>query len=239
HTLRHNLNRQQTRVRLFESGLRFLPEASGLKQKAMFAGLVFGDALPEQWGSAARPVDFFDLKGDVEQLLDRGPGRQAVRFEAAEHPALHPGQSARLVRDGQCIGWIGALHPRHEEALDLPARVYLFELSLEALMQHPQARYVPSSRFPAVRRDLAFVVETSVSAATLIDTLREAAPPVVRDIALFDVYQGQGIAPGNKSLALSLTIQDFDRTLNDSDVQSVVDGILAHLKSTLNVTLRE
>lgn len=239
HTLRHNLNRQQTRVRLFESGLRFLPEASGLKQEAMFAGLVFGDALPEQWGSAARPVDFFDLKGDVEQLLDRGPGRQAVRFEAAEHPALHPGQSARLVRDGQCIGWIGALHPRHEEALDLPARVYLFELSLEALMQHPQARYVPSSRFPAVRRDLAFVVETSVSAATLIDTLREAAPPVVRDIALFDVYQGQGIAPGNKSLALSLTIQDFDRTLNDSDVQSVVDGILAHLKSTLNVTLRE
>jgi phenylalanyl-tRNA synthetase beta chain len=233
--LRHNLNRQQPRVRLFESGLRFLPQGRSVDQQPMIAGVIYGSCYPEQWGVAARVVDFFDLKGDVEALL---PAGVAVEFVATPHPVLHPGRSAELRLDGVHAGWLGALHPQIESALDLSG-VYLFEIALSALTQAKLPHFAALSRFPAIRRDLAFVVKREVAVADFIATVRRVAPETLREVVLFDLYQGEHIDTSSKSIAFGITLQAQSRTLIDAEVEQAVATIVAAVAEKYGATLRE
>lgn len=236
--LEHNRKRQQPRVRLFETGLRFLGTDAGLVQDTRIGGVVCGDALPEQWGEPARALDFFDVKGDVDALLAVSGEAGAIRYAAAEHPALHPGQSARILRDGVAIGWIGLVHPAVEKQLDLGGRVYAFELDLAATARARVPAYAELSKFPAVRRDLAVVVGEDVAAGKVHALIRARAGEWLRESWLFDVYRGKGMEEGRKSLAFGLILQDFSRTLADSDVDSVISGIVAGLHDEFGATLR-
>lgn len=235
---RHNLNRQVEQVRLFESGVKFSLQGIDIKEEKVLAGIVCGAANPRQWALAARPVDFADIKGDVESLLALG-GLGGWRFVPAEHPALHPGQAARIEREGRVAGWIGALHPRVLQALDLETAVYLFELDLAALSQRRRPKALPVSPYPAVQRDLAVVVEEDVSAQRLLETVQQAAGSVLQEVRLFDIYRGPGIDSGRKSVALSLILQDSSRTLTDEAVDRIMADVISGLRAALGAVLRE
>src|SRR5690606_14635459 len=188
--VQHNQNRQQARVRLFESGLRFVPLAGGeLQQQPMLSGIATGTRLPEGWANGSDKLDFHDVKGDVEALLGQGGALDDFRFEPAEHPALHPGQCARILRDGELVGWLGALHPQIVDRLDLHGPVFVFELALEGMVAGRLPRFSELSRFPEVRRDIAVLVDQSVAAGDLLEDIREQAGPVLKNLRLFDVYQ--------------------------------------------------
>ncbi len=229
-TLRHNLNRQQERVRIFELGRVY---ASQVLQPMKLGGLIYGDVQPEQWGAAARRVDFFDLKGDLERLfghaLDTRPGA---------HPALHPGQSAELWVNGEAIGWVGALHPRLVQAFGLPSAPVLFELDSQVLAQRSLPRHAALSRFPQVRRDLAFVLDSRTPAGELLAALRERAPAQVRSIEVFDEYRGKGVAENQKSLAIRVVMQDTERTLMDQEVEEAVQQLVNTALRQCNAQLR-
>jgi phenylalanyl-tRNA synthetase beta chain len=236
--LSYNQKRQRPRVRLFEHGLNFVPTDNGLQQDGYLGGVVAGAALPEQWGTPVRPVDFFDLKADVEALLVLTGEPEAFRFVAAQQSALHPGQSARIERGELIVGWIGALHPHLVRTFNLEGDVFVFELRLSAL----QAACVPSfgelSRFPASRRDIAIVVDEAVTAHAIYRYIRERGGRLLRDVRIFDVYRGKGVSEGRKSLALGLILQDFSRNLTDQIVEETVSGIIAGLTEQFGATLR-
>ena len=232
-TLRHNLNRQHERVRIFELGRVFLSTDNKLDQPMRLGGLVIGSATPEQWASPARAVDFFDVKSDLERLFD-----SALDTWRGEHPALHPGQTAQLLLNGQPIGWLGALHPRLVQEFDLPAAPILFELDLEALTHLPLPRHQPISRFPHVRRDLAFVMDAAIPAGDVLATLQQAATEIILELALFDQYRGKGIAPNQKSLAFRVVMQDTQRTLTDAEVEDAVAKLADAVLRQFNATLR-
>jgi len=237
-TLRHNANRQQNRVRLFETGINFIPEGNDFKQNKQIAGLAWGAAEPEQWDGRSRAVDFFDVKADVEALLRLG-GKQGMRFEAAAHPALHPGQCARIHdQEGPC-GWLGRIHPETADALDLPADAYLFELEMDKVASARVPAYAPVSRYPSVRRDLAFVVDESQSAESLVEAAREAAGDSLQEVRVFDVYQGKGVDSGRKSVAFGLILQDSSRTLTDEDTDKVVSVVRETLERRFGATVRD
>ncbi|MCD6007090.1 phenylalanine--tRNA ligase subunit beta [Halomonas sp. IOP_31] len=236
--LMHNLNRQQQRVRLFESGLVFRGDLDSLEQTAMLGGLVCGPRDPEGWAARRDDVDFFDLKGDLESLLAMGGNRDAWRFEPAEHPALHPGQTAAVLHLGQRVGWIGALHPAVRAELGLKSDPLVFEIELDRLVRGRLPRFAALSRYPEVRRDLALVVDESVAVQALLDTLRDQAGEWLTDLHLFDVYQGAGIAEGYKSVALGLTWQHPSRTLNDEEINQLVEAIVAESRQRLGAELR-
>ncbi|MAY10197.1 MAG: phenylalanine--tRNA ligase subunit beta [Alcanivorax sp.] len=233
-----NLNRQIDRLRLFETGLRFVPGDDGLNQEPMIAGLLYGSAEPAHWQAKARQVDFYDLKGDVEALVALSDAT-AFQVRPGQHPALHPGQCAELVRDGAVVGYLGKLHPRLAKDLDLPKDLYLFELALAPLRDGLLPRFQPVSDQPRVQRDLAFVMDDQVAAGDLIAAVRAACDERLRDVRLFDVYQGEHIEPGRKSLALTLTFQDPSRTLRDAQVNDLVEQVVIQLKQQFNATLRD
>jgi phenylalanyl-tRNA synthetase beta chain len=236
----HNANRQATRVRLFEIGLRFIETASGLDQTGAVAGLIAGPRSPEQWAVAGTPVDFFDLKADVEALLAINGSAGAFRFEPAEHPALHPGQSARLLRAGQPIGWLGRLHPALEAELGLDDSPLLFEIELAALTAGRVPAYAEVSRFPSVRRDIAVVLPQAVPVADILATTRAAcAQAPVQDLLVFDVYQGAGVSEGFKSVALGITLAATERTLTDADVDPLIARVLHALAEAHQAHLRD
>jgi len=241
--LRYNLNRQQDRLRLFETGLVFRPGAgegvASIDQHAQIGGVLVGDHLPRQWGSPARKVDFFDLKGDVEALLAIGGEADAYRFEAARHPALHPGQCARVLRDGEPVGWLGALHPALEQRLDLPAGVFLFELKLTPLLSARIPAFTALSRFPGRRRDLALLVSDKVPSDRVMDCIRAGVGDLLAELNLFDVYTGKGIEPGYKSLALGLSLQAGDHTLEDAEVETVIGALMTRLEAETGAVLRD
>ncbi|GIZ13327.1 phenylalanine--tRNA ligase subunit beta [Pseudomonas sp. NCCP-436] len=237
--LQHNLNRQQSRVRLFESGLRFVGQLDGLKQEAMLAGVITGSRLPEGWANARESVDFYDLKADVEALLGYAGAADAFRFVPGEHPALHPGQTARIEREGRLVGYMGALHPEMAKALDLDQPVFVFELVLAEVAAGRMPAFRELSRFPEVRRDLALLVDREQPAEAVLEAIREAAGEWLTDLRLFDVYQGKGIDPHRKSLAVGLTWQHPSRTLNDDEVSTSTQNILTCLEQRFNATLRK
>lgn len=237
--LQHNLNRQQSRVRLFESGLRFVGQLEGLKQEAMIAGVVCGKRLPEAWAHGREGVDFYDVKADVEALLGAAGALDAFSFVPGEHPALHPGQTARIERDGKLVGYLGAIHPELAKSLDLGQSVYLFELVLAEVMSGRLPTFSELSRFPEVRRDLAVLVDREVAAEAVLDTIREAAGEWLTELRLFDVYHGKGIDPLRKSLAVGLTWQHPSRTLNDDEVNTTTQNIVTSLEGRFNATLRK
>lgn len=234
--LRYNRNRQQNRIRIFEIGRRFVTQPAA-REEGMLAGAVAGAAVPEQWGLPRREVDFYDVKSDVEAVLALTGRSGDVRFVPAVHPALHPGQSAAIHLGGEGVGWIGTLHPALQARLDI-GKVVLFELRLDALLERRIPAFVEISRYPAVRRDLAVVVPETTEAQTVLDAVRRAAGPLLTNLQLFDVYRGEGIDSGRKSLALGLTFQDSSRTLRESEVDALEAQVIEALQASLGAQLR-
>ncbi|WP_193164729.1 phenylalanine--tRNA ligase subunit beta [Microbulbifer hainanensis] len=236
--LQYNLNRQQGRVRLFETGLRFVPAGEQLQQEPMIAGLAYGPRFAENWTGGKDWVDFYDVKADVEALLDNLGAGDAFRFAAGQHPALHPGQCATIFRGDVEVGVIGALHPQLQKQLDLPKTAFVFELSLEGLGEARVPAFKPLSKFPEVRRDLALLIDADVPAASVMDCVVEAAGETLTDLNIFDVYQGKGIDFNRKSVALGLTFQHPSRTLNDDEINAAVDAVVGLLEQKYNASLR-
>ncbi len=235
----HNLNRQQSRVRLFESGLRFIPGDSGLpEQDAMLAGVITGRRNPESWSENGEAVDFYDLKGDVESVLALTGNAAKASFVKAEHPALHPGQTAAICINGESIGFIGAIHPVLQRSMDFTQTLYLFELKLSAITAGELPKFTELSKFPEVRRDLAILINREIEAETVLETVRAAAGSYLRNLRLFDIYEGKGIDLKEKSLALGLTYQHSSRTLNEDEVNASVDNVVNQLQQQLGATLR-
>ncbi|MDB5985039.1 MAG: phenylalanine--tRNA ligase subunit beta [Nevskia sp.] len=235
-TWQYNRQRQTARAKLFELGACFAPDGAGSRETIRIGGLVAGAALPEQWGEKSRPADFYDAKADVAAML---PASGAVfRFVAAAHPALHPGQSARILRGDTAIGWLGALHPRLTQTLDLGSAPILFELDWNALrdVRLPAPDAVPD--LPHSRRDLALLVAEEISADMLLAAVREAAGPLLRSASVFDVYRGAGLAPGHKSIAMGLIFQDSSRTLSLDEIDAAVGEIAASISTKLGASVR-
>ena len=229
-TLRYNLNRQQDRVRIFELGRVY---ASLAEQPMKLGGLIFGASEPEQWGSPARDVDFFDLKGDLERVLGG-----EIDTRPAAHPALHPGQSAELWIDNRSIGRVGALHPRLVQTYGLAAAPVLFEIDAAQVAKRVLPRHASLSRYPQVRRDLALVVGVETPAGELLAALRENAPTQVRSIDVFDDYRGKGLGENQKSLAIRVVMQDTQRTLTDQEVDDAVRQLVETARRQCNASLR-
>ncbi|CUU23900.1 phenylalanine--tRNA ligase subunit beta [Duffyella gerundensis] len=238
----YNQNRQQSRVRLFESGLRFVPDTQadlGIRQEVMLAGVLTGTRNEEHWDLARQAVDFYDLKGDLESVLELTGKMDAISFRAEANPALHPGQSAAIYLHDERIGFIGVVHPELERKLDLNGRTLVFELLWNKLADRvlPEAREI--SRFPANRRDIAVVVAESVPAADIIAECKKVGVNQIVGVNLFDVYRGKGVNEGEKSLAISLILQDTSRTLEDEEIAATVAKCVAALKERFQATLRD
>ena len=253
-----NANRQERRVRLFETGLRFRrdpalrarigdvegwgdrgrDQVADVDQERCIAAVAMGPTHPEQWGSAARDADFFDLKSDVEALLGLTGQPERFSFAPVVHPALHPAQTA-AIRDGdEPVGLIGALHPNVRRELGLPAPVFVFEIALAALSTARLPGYVPVSRYPSVRRDLAVIVDDGVAVDRILDGVRRGAPATLNDAAVFDLYRGEGVGAGKKSVAIGLTFRSDSRTLDDTEVDGLIEAIVAGLEAELGAALR-
>ncbi len=237
-TLVHNQNRQQMRARLFETGLVFNNINNKIEQVVKVGCLICGEQVPEQWGSASRPVDFFDIKGDAELLLAMGAEQQVISFQAAEHPALQKGQTARILRGTHPVGWVGALHPKLVHGLDITGKVFLLELDYAQVKETVIPAVAELSRFPAVRRDLAILIGQEVSAEAVQQVLRATAGQDLYELQLFDLYQGDKIQKGKKSLALGLTFQHPSRTLADADINPIIDSCIKALEAKFNAELR-
>ena len=237
----YNQKRQQGRVRLFESGLRFIPdktEKTGVKQELVISGVVCGLVADENWDNSTRTIDFFDVKADVENLLNCA-GVQNYCFKSASHSALHPGQCAEILIGDTLVGYIGAIHPQFEKSLGLNGRSFVFELEINALgvKKLPLAQEI--SKFPANRRDIAIVVDDDKVVGDILSCIEKFGANQLVGLNLFDVYRGKGIAQGKKSLAISLILQDKTKTLQEIDIQATVDGILARLSQKFQASLRD
>ena len=241
--IRYNMARKQSRVRVFEVGRVFLRDAAvkdgdltvaGLRQPMHIAAAASGTAEEEQWGIGARGVDFFDLKADVEALA----WPRVPLFEAGVHPALHPGRSARVLLDGQAIGWIGELHPRWQAKFELPHPAVLFELAAQSLqaMPVPHPRHPP--RFPAVVRDIAILVDSGVPVQALLDAIQAEKPAILRSLHLFDLYHGKSLPVGQKSLAFRIVMQDTEKTLTDAQADFAIAQVVDLLVRRFGGTLR-
>lgn len=234
-----NRKRQIDRVRVFETGRCFRRTPSGapvagFDQPMRLAALAWGDVAPEQWGVPSRPVDFYDVKADLEALFAPLP----LAFEVASHAALHPGRCAAVMLDGQRVGVLGELHPQWVQQYELGCAPVLFELELEALLTGNLPRYAEVSRLPSVRRDIALVVPVEVKAGELLSCLKQAAPAIVVDLASFDLYQGKGLAEGEKSIAFRIVMQDTARTLEDRDTDATVATLVAAAHEKFGARLR-
>ena len=238
----YNQNRQQNRVRLFETGLRFVPDANaefGIRQEFVLAGVITGTAKSESWTGKAENVDFFDLKGDLESILSLTEVGNRVKFVAKAHSALHPGQSASIELDGKEIGFIGTIHPLIAQKLGLNGKAVVFEILWDAIANRRVVQAKEISKFPANRRDLALVVADNVPAGDIIEACKQAGGEKLTQVNLFDVYQGIGVASGHKSLAISLTIQDNEKTLEDDEINAVISAVLNEVKQRFNAELRD
>lgn len=231
-----NQRRQQPRVRLFETGRRF--DAAGAETPVV-AGVAAGAALPTQWGVAATTVDFFDIKADVEALLTLTGDGASFRFVSEAHPSLHPGQSAAIYRADRRVGWLGTLHPEQAKRLDLTYPVVLFEIELLEGLAARVPQFQEISKYPAISRDIAVIVDEAVTVEALRQLVREQAGALLKDLALLSVYRGQQIEKGKKSIALGLNLQDTSRTLTDQDADALVSQVVASLSREFNATIRD
>ena len=233
--LRNNVSRQQDRVRLFEMGLCFVP-GDVVVQEQMLGGLIWGRRHPESWVHTDEHVDFFDVKGDVERLFEWS-GEKAVCRPIAD-PVLHPGQAAEIVVAGVTVGRLGRLHPEVERRLDLGEGIFVFEISATALLNRRRRQHRELSRYPRVRRDLALVVDQSVSAATIADIVHQTLGDVLIDFRLFDLYQGKGIDSNEKSLAVGLTLQHPSATLTEEEIGHYTHQVITALERDVGARLR-
>jgi phenylalanyl-tRNA synthetase beta chain len=235
-TLRVNLNRQQERVRLFESGLCFVPGGE-LRQEHRVAGVCCGPRVATNWAQAAESVDFFDVKGVVQRLFD-WTGVPGISYAPLQDPVLHPGQAAEVRVRNVAVGRLGRLHPEIESVLDITKAVYLFEITIEVLLERAARTHRGVSRYPSVRRDLALVVATDVPAAAVETVVRETLGEILIDFTLFDVYQGKGIDSNEKSLAVGLTLQDASATLTEDRIARCTRDVVQALERAVGARLR-
>jgi phenylalanyl-tRNA synthetase beta chain len=232
-TLCYNLNRKQDRAFLFEIGAVFHQVDGAYQETARISGLAYGSAKPEQWAATNADIDFFDVKANVNALIGK-----ACSYEKAEHNALHPGQSARILLNGKAIGWLGKLHPKWQQHYDLPKSTYLFELDASAVLSRQLPAYQEVSKLLPLRRDIAIVLDENIAVEAVLSAIRKASIPLVQDVALFDLYQGKGIADNKKSLALSVLMHDTQKTLTDSDADTVMTNLLQLLANNFDAALR-
>jgi len=237
-TLSYNLNRQRERVRLFEEGLVFERRDGAITQTRKLAGLVYGSVNPISWNQPKQAVDFYDIKGAVESLLNLGLGAGAYEFVKGEHSALHPGQCAEVRCKGEPIGFVGALHPRLQRHFGFPSKAYLFELDTAALVEGRLPAASALSRYPEVSRDLSVVVSAGIAASDLAACIRVNAGDDLTELTTFDVYEGPGVGEGRKSIAFGLTWQHPSRTLSDEEISAIIAKCIKALESEFNAELR-
>ncbi|MEN8108395.1 MAG: phenylalanine--tRNA ligase subunit beta [Pseudomonadota bacterium] len=236
----YNLNRQRNRLRLFEYGLRFFSEAGAIRQDVVIGAVLSGSRTPEYWNDADdAAVDFYDIKGDVEAILELTGRADHFHFVSSTHPALHPGQSAVIRSQDGDIGWIGRIHPALVKQHDLDAATYVFQLEFAALHAGRLAQFSSISRYPSIRRDLAVVIDAEVPVEALQGVVHDAAGELLQELLIFDVYQGEGVETGRKSIAFGLILQDSSRTLTDEDIEALVTRVTGRLADTIGATLRE
>ncbi|MEI5529467.1 phenylalanine--tRNA ligase subunit beta [Acinetobacter baumannii] len=237
--VQYNLNRQQSRVRFFELGLRFDYQKANsiqdLKQIPTLALVAVGSREPESWHAKPQPMDFFDFKGEVEEIL--AAGRVKVEYVRSERPWLHPGQSAEILVDGQSIGYLGRLHPSLENELDL-STTWIAELDQAAVLQSYVSNFTELSRFPSVRRDIALLISDNINVRDIQQLIEKTGGELLDSTWLFDVYTGQGVEEGKRSLAFALLWQHPSRTLEDAEIKSGMDNIIQVLENTYQATLR-
>ncbi len=234
----HNQRHQQQRIRLFESGLRFVPTEQELIQEDVIAGVIIGSVQTHAYHGDTK-VDFYDIKADVEALISQTGLSEEFSFSAKSHPALHPGQSAVIKYQDSVVGWIGAVHPQLQNALSIKGNAFVFEISLAALSRRKLPRVQPWSRFPSSDRDLSVVVDEAVTAAKILELVSAAGASHLTESRVFDIYRGKGVDSGRKSVALGLIFADPSRTLNDDEINTEMQQIVSILRSTLDATLRE
>lgn len=235
HAARENVRRQQHRVRLFEIGRKFEDGA----EIEVIAGLALGPALPEQWDAPARKVDFYDVKADIEAILALTGDAAAFHFKAERHPALHPGQSARIYRGSEMVGVVGAIHPEVAKKMDLTYPLYLFELDVKRTLAARLPQFQEISRYPGIRRDLAVIVDEAAVLDDLAAAVRASAGALLRDLSVLSVYRGEQIDKGKKSIALGLNLQDTSRTLTDADADRVMGTVIEHLRGRFGAQIRD
>ncbi len=234
----YNTNRQQNRVRLFETGLRFIYQNGKLLQEKMLAGLAIGSVSPEQWGETTRKVDFFDIKADLTAIFELTNVK--INYNISELITLHPGQSAELFTEqGESLGWLGMLHPNLEKQLGFDSNVFLFELRQDLLLDKKVPVFSPLSKFPSVRRDMALIVLDEVSVDKIVSCVTDCREPTLQDIVVFDIYRGPGVQEGHKSVGLSLILQNAEQTLKDSEIDAIFERVLHTLTDKLGTRLRD
>ncbi len=231
-----NQRRQQSRLRLMEHGVVF---PVGAAESDRLAGLAMGPRWPEQWGGGRELVDYFDVRADLEAILSLAAPAHEIRFEAALSPCLHPGRSARILRGDRPIGWIGELHPEHVRRLEFVSAPILFELDVAMAFAPTRQTFEEPSRYPQVRRDLAFIVDEAVSYSDIRERVLSASSSALREVILFDIYRGRGIEEGRKSVALGLILQDKGRTLTDEDTDRLIELVKGSLVAGLQASFRE
>lgn len=233
--LQFNLNRKQTRVRLFEIGCCFVrDDENDCKQIEKLAGLSYGDAAYEQWGIPTRGVDFYDVKADIEVLYKE----KAIYFEKFSHPALHPGKSAQICIEDKSIGWLGELHPRWQKKYGLQKNTILFEIMLDSLIPQSLPIVQEISKFPPIRRDIAIIVDNGINVHSLLIGMYAEKSAIISDISLFDIYRGKDMESTKKSLAFRVLLQDTDKTLTDEEADFAVTSLIEILKNKFGATLR-
>jgi phenylalanyl-tRNA synthetase beta chain len=237
-TLSYNLNRQRERVRLFEEGLVFEKVAGEIKQTRCLAGLIYGSAEPINWNQPKKPVDFYDIKGIVDSLANKGEHAEPVEFVKSEHPAMHSGQCAEVRFSGKCVGHLGAIHPRLQRQFGFASAAYLFELNTEALVTRQLPAASVLSRYPEVSRDLAIVVGVDTAAGDIAASIRANAGSDLTELTTFDVYDGAGVGEGKKSIAFGLTWQHPSRTLSDEEISAIITNCIKVLESDFKAELR-
>ncbi|KQQ70097.1 phenylalanine--tRNA ligase subunit beta [Acinetobacter sp. Leaf130] len=237
--VQYNLNRQQSRVRFFEFGLRFdyqnAKSIEDLQQTPTLALVAVGSQAPESWHAKPQPMDFFDFKGEVEEIL--AAGRVSVEYVRSERAWLHPGQSADILVDGKLIGYLGRLHPSLENELDL-STTWVAELDQTAVLQSYVSNFTELSRFPSVRRDIALLISDNINVRDIQQLIEQTGGELLDSTWLFDVYTGQGVEDGKRSLAFALLWQHPSRTLEDAEIKSGMDNIIQVLENTYQATLR-
>ena len=236
--LKYNTSRQQSRVRLFETGQRFIL-TEPLIQQDMVAGIITGSRGEKSWAGDDTPVDFYDIKGDVEAILTLTGAAANITFKAEAHPCLQPGQSMTILDSNlETIGYIGKLHPGIKLDMGLNEDVFLFEMQLDAINAGVLPKFADISKFPGVRRDIALLVDSEVAYSELRRTVAKNAGDYLSDLKVFDVYHGKHLENNRKSVAIGLTFQHKSRTLTDAEVNSAMDMIITALKSECLATLR-
>ena len=238
-SLEYNLKRQHDHIKFFETGLKFIPTEEGLTQTPVIAGAICGRRTPESWEPSNISFDFYDLKADVESIIQLSAATEQFSFVAAQREGLHPGQTAEIMRNGKRCGYIGKIHPETQKAFDIEQPVFLFELELKRVTKRKLPQFQSLSKFPSIRRDLAILVKENVTSSQIVDLIGQTVKNWLNNVVIFDVYRGKGIEQGYKSIAIGIVLQKADRTFTDTEINKTIDRVISTLTDKLGAVLRD